>query len=188
MVRHVTLGRVGCPFRPHADVFEPVWSTIFLVQPPFTVSEATCNAASALWRVWAVEKGYVLITNILEPGGKLARLNPSLPTMLRTNESCDCPRTNPMQYCGLERRPIFRKRSHLHDPDDQSTLRRLGHARSSDPQSQSYSRNDKCCIRLLVDGDPASSCYLSTTQERCARPCNDCGWPKTSLSRSKALG
>jgi hypothetical protein len=55
------------PFRTHANVLEPVGTTVFPVKPFLAISKATSDATPALWRVWAIEEGDMLVTDILEP-------------------------------------------------------------------------------------------------------------------------
>lgn len=55
------------PFRTHANVFEPVRTTVLPVEKFLAFSEAASNATPALWRVWTVEERNMLITDILEP-------------------------------------------------------------------------------------------------------------------------
>ena len=57
----------GRPLRTHAYVLEPIWSTVLSVEPGISIGEAARDTALALGRIWAVEKGNVLIPDILEP-------------------------------------------------------------------------------------------------------------------------
>ena len=50
-----------------ADIFEPVWSAVFSLQPWFTGVKLTSFTSLALWRIWAIEERDMIITNILEP-------------------------------------------------------------------------------------------------------------------------
>lgn len=58
---------LGSPLGTQANILEPVWPAILLVEPGLSVCEAAGDAALALWRVWAVEERNVLVTYILEP-------------------------------------------------------------------------------------------------------------------------
>jgi len=55
------------PFITHLRFSEPDWPAVFSVQPSLAVGQASCNTASALRRVGAVEERNMLVTNILEP-------------------------------------------------------------------------------------------------------------------------
>jgi hypothetical protein len=55
-----------------ANVFEPVGSAVFPVQPRLAISEAALDATTALWRVGAVEERNVLVSDVLEPADWLA--------------------------------------------------------------------------------------------------------------------
>lgn len=58
---------LNSPFRTHANIFEPIGTAIFPIQPLFAISEASSNATPALWRIRAVEEGDMLVSDILEP-------------------------------------------------------------------------------------------------------------------------
>ena len=58
---------LNSPFRTHANIFEPVRATIFPVEPLFSISESSSDAPPTLRRIWAVEEGDMLVTDILEP-------------------------------------------------------------------------------------------------------------------------
>lgn len=51
----------------HTYILEPQRPTVFSFQPTLTISEATSDTAGALGVVGAVEEGYVLVTDVLEP-------------------------------------------------------------------------------------------------------------------------
>jgi hypothetical protein len=55
-----------------ANIFEPVGSAVFSVQPRLAIGEASLDAATALWRVGAVEERNVLVSDVLEPADWLA--------------------------------------------------------------------------------------------------------------------
>ena len=55
-----------------ANVLEPVGSAVFPVQPCLAIGEAALDAATALWRVRAVEEWNVLVSDVLEPAYWLA--------------------------------------------------------------------------------------------------------------------
>jgi hypothetical protein len=55
-----------------ANVFEPVGSAVFPVQPCLAIGEAALYAATTLWRVRAVEEWNVLVSDVLEPSDWLA--------------------------------------------------------------------------------------------------------------------
>jgi hypothetical protein len=58
---------LNSPFRTHTDVLEPIRTTILPVEPFLAISKAASDATSALWRVWTVEEGDMLVSDILEP-------------------------------------------------------------------------------------------------------------------------
>jgi hypothetical protein len=51
----------------HAYELEPIWSTIFLIQPLFAICKASSYTASAFHRVRTIEERNVLITDVPEP-------------------------------------------------------------------------------------------------------------------------
>jgi hypothetical protein len=61
-----------------ANIFEPVRSAVFSVQPCLAIGEAALDTATALWRVRAVEEGNVLVSDVLEPADWLAMKGLSL--------------------------------------------------------------------------------------------------------------
>jgi hypothetical protein len=61
-----------------ANIFEPVGTAVFSVQPCLAIGKAAFDAATALWRIWAVEEGNVLVSDVLEPADWLAMKGTSL--------------------------------------------------------------------------------------------------------------
>lgn len=53
---------------------EPIGSTIFFLEPLLAICQTSCLAAAAFWGIWAIEKGNVLVTYVLEPIDCLASL------------------------------------------------------------------------------------------------------------------
>ena len=67
------------------DVFEPIWSTVFLEEESLSIREATRLASSAFGRVRAVEVRDMLVADISEPGGLISFTNLWNETVLSEN-------------------------------------------------------------------------------------------------------
>jgi hypothetical protein len=96
----------------HANVLEPDRPAVVPVEPLLPVGEAARLAAAALGRVGAVEKGYVLVSNVAEPAMMLARVSRTICTVELASEFCLHPRTDRGRWSALAHRPISRRRTH----------------------------------------------------------------------------
>lgn len=96
----------------HTNIFEPVRPAVLLHQPRFSVCKSSLHTSFTFRRIWTIEIGDMLISDIAEPSERLA-VQTEEKISEPTNEFCSSLQIVLELYCVQVHLPISHRRTRL---------------------------------------------------------------------------